>query len=135
MSPSGNCQTLSVTKKSAVVEEHDSGVKSTLLAVKNGITKSVLTTILEAKDKLRSSAGRFAPDRKRPREVVCSELEKAVILRLKHARSSNLPISERSLCEKAEELSVRFGIMFQLQQWLNLSLQLVTRPCFQSSEW
>ncbi|KAK8774506.1 hypothetical protein V5799_010962 [Amblyomma americanum] len=110
MSPRGKYRTLSVKEKLAVIEEVEAGAKKTSVALKYGITKSTLTTIVKAKDKLRNNAGHFAPDRKRLREAAHPELEKAVFLWLKRARSCSLPVSGPILREKAEQLSLRFGI-------------------------
>ncbi|KAH8040253.1 hypothetical protein HPB51_009801 [Rhipicephalus microplus] len=110
MSPRGKYRTLPLKEKLAAIQEVDAGVKKTEVALKYGITKSTLTTILKAKDKLQNNASRFAPDRKRLREAAYPDLENAVLLRLKRARSSNLPINGPILREKAEELSLRLGI-------------------------
>ncbi|KAH8034210.1 hypothetical protein HPB51_021880 [Rhipicephalus microplus] len=110
MSPRGKYRTLPLKEKLAAIQEVDAGVKKTEVALKYGITKSTLTTILKAKDKLHNNASRFAPDRKRLREAAYPDLENAVLLWLKRARSSNLPINGPILREKAEELSLRLGI-------------------------
>ncbi|KAH8027540.1 hypothetical protein HPB51_007090 [Rhipicephalus microplus] len=110
MSPRGKYRTLPLKEKLAAIQEVDAGVKKTEVALKYGITKSTLTTILKAKDKLQNNASRFAPDRKRLREAAYPDLENAVLLWLKRARSSNLPINGPILREKAEELSLRLGI-------------------------
>lgn len=110
MSPRGKYQTLSVKEKLAAIEEVDAGVKKTAVALKYGISKSTLTTIVKAKDKLRNNASRFAPDRKRLRDAAHPELEKALVLWLKRARSSNLPVSGPIMREKAEELALRMDI-------------------------
>ncbi|KAH8024338.1 hypothetical protein HPB51_022457 [Rhipicephalus microplus] len=110
MSPRGKYRTLPLKEKLAAIQEVDAGVKKTEVALKYGITKSTLTAILKAKDKLQNNASRFAPDRKRLREAAYPDLENAVLLWLKRARSSNLPINGPILREKAEELSLRLGI-------------------------
>ncbi|KAH8019530.1 hypothetical protein HPB51_019957 [Rhipicephalus microplus] len=110
MSPRGKYRTLPLKEKLAAIQEVDAGVKKTEVALKYGITKSTLTTILKAKDKLQNNASRFAPNRKRLREAAYPDLENAVLLWLKRARSSNLPINGPILREKAEELSLRLGI-------------------------
>ncbi|KAH8035597.1 hypothetical protein HPB51_007832 [Rhipicephalus microplus] len=110
MSPRGKYRTLPLKEKLAAIQEVDAGVKKTEVALKYGLTKSTLTTILKAKDKLQNNASRFAPDRKRLREAAYPDLENAVLLWLKRARSSNLPINGPILREKAEELFLRLGI-------------------------
>ncbi|KAH8026955.1 hypothetical protein HPB51_000441 [Rhipicephalus microplus] len=110
MSLRGKYRTLPLKEKLAAIQEVDAGVKKTEVALKYGITKSTLTTILKAKDKLQNNASRFAPDWKRLREAAYPDLENAVLLWLKRARSSNLPINGPILREKAEELSLRLGI-------------------------
>lgn len=79
----GRYKALSVKEKLAVIEEVESGVKKTEAAFKYSITKSTLTTIVKAKNKLREKASKFAPDRKRLREAAHPELEDALLLWLK----------------------------------------------------
>lgn len=101
ISPQGKYQTLPPKKKVAAIQEVDAGVKKTEVALKYGIAKSTLTTLLKAKDKLQNNASRFAPDRKRLGEVAYPDLGKALLLWFKRARSSNLPVSGPILREKA----------------------------------
>ncbi|KAH6946260.1 hypothetical protein HPB50_012475 [Hyalomma asiaticum] len=85
-------------EKLAAIQEVDAGVKKTEVAL--------------TKDKLQNNVSRFAPDRKRLREAAYLDLENGVLLWLKCARSSNLPINGPILREKAtrEELSLHYGI-------------------------
>ncbi|KAL1418438.1 hypothetical protein MTO96_015992 [Rhipicephalus appendiculatus] len=71
-------------RREGSIGEVDGGVKKTEAALRHGITKSVLTTILKAK--LQNNASCFAPDRKRLREAAYPDLEEAVLLLLKRTR-------------------------------------------------
>ncbi|KAL1424621.1 hypothetical protein MTO96_020025 [Rhipicephalus appendiculatus] len=90
MSPRGKYRTLPLKEKLAAIQEVDAGVKNSRAALKYGITKSTLTTILKAKDKLQSNASRFAPDRKRLRDAAYPDLGKAVLLWLNVTLLSSL---------------------------------------------
>lgn len=70
MSPWGKYQTLSVKEKLAALEELDAGVRKNAVSLKYGISKSMLTTIAKAKDKLWDNASQFAPNKKRLMDAV-----------------------------------------------------------------
>lgn len=79
-----------------------------------GIANSTLSTIIKNRVNITSMFERsvFEPERKRMRTAKHEDLEKAVLIWFKQARSQNAPISGPLLLEKADELAKQMNIKF-----------------------
>lgn len=98
------------TKLQAIEEVERSEKSKTEIAKSFGIPCSTLSTWLKNKDSLRQAQDSFAPARKRMRTAKHSDVESALLLWFRNARSSNIPISGPILQGKARELSKKLNI-------------------------
>ncbi|KAH6922941.1 hypothetical protein HPB50_020280 [Hyalomma asiaticum] len=96
-----------------VLEDVDRAQESkTAIAKRHGIPKCTLSRILKDREKLEKAynSGAFTPGRKRMRLADHEDLEKALFLWFKRARSSNLPVTGPILEEKARDIALQMGI-------------------------
>ncbi|XP_064463461.1 tigger transposable element-derived protein 4-like [Ornithodoros turicata] len=109
MSTRAKYKTLSSKEKLTAIDEVESGLKKTVVLTKYGIAKSTIAAIMNSKDKIRGKAHGFTANRKRLREAAHPRATEALLLWLKRARSSNIPVSGPILQAEANELAERLG--------------------------
>lgn len=104
---------LTLSAKMKVLEDVDRAQESkTAIAKRHGIPKCTLSRILKDREKIQKAynSGAFTPGRKRMRLADHEDLEKALFLWFKRARSSNLPVTGPILEEKARDIALQIGI-------------------------
>lgn len=107
---------LSIKAKIKILEAVDRGDKTKTEVCKEfGIPNSTLSTILKNREKIKLAyeGCLFEPERKRLRLAKHDNLDSALLLWFKQARSQNIPISGPILGEKAELLANDMGIEFK----------------------
>lgn len=102
-----------------------------------GIANSTLSTIIKNRVNITSMFERsvFEPERKRMRTAKHEDLEKAVLIWFKQARSQNAPISGPLLLEKADELAKQMNIKFSANPGWFERFKKKKRHCVKKCLW
>lgn len=101
---------LSIETKLAILQAVDSGRKKKDIAEQFGIPASTLSTVISLRGKIEDSAtASVKQDRKRFRAPTFPDVEEALFLWFKDARSRNLPVSGAVLEQKANSLAFLLG--------------------------
>ena len=107
------CEAKSIeTKYQALMLVKEGKMKKSEIAKKFEIPANTLSTWLKSKDKIIESyeSSEFGPSTKKMRTAMYPEVEKALDLWFKEARSQNIPISGPILQVKAKDLSRKLGL-------------------------
>ncbi|GBM33473.1 Tigger transposable element-derived protein 4 [Araneus ventricosus] len=120
---SGRKQTaISLKTKMELLRAVDEKRRSkTEICKKFGIANSTLSTIIKNRDHITAMFERnmFEPERKRMRTAKHEDLETALLVWIKQARSDNAPVSGPVLLERADEIAKQMGIEFSANPgWL-----------------
>lgn len=100
---------LSFADKLKVLEEVDSGVKKTDIAVKFGIAPSSVTLIVQSREKIVGKIGEVSSGRKRVRACSYEDVNEAVLRWFQVTRTQNVPIAGNLIKEKALQFAKEFG--------------------------
>ena len=94
MASKGYHQSIPLSKKLEIIKAVDSKKKSKSLIVQEfGVAKSTIYTIMKNKEKTLEAveSSSYLPERKRLRTAAHTDIEKALLLWFKQARSLNVP--------------------------------------------
>lgn len=107
--PARKCLTLE-QKVQLIREVEKGGRQKSEIARQFGIPPSTLSTVLKNKDAILDGFEKsFSAKRKRNRDSMYPEVERALLEWLKNARSANLPVNGPALTAKAEALAAQMG--------------------------
>lgn len=98
--------------KLQLIEEVEKGTKSKAeICREHGIAQSSLSTILKDKDKIRAAINQGTRQLKKQRMSTFPDVDKALLIWFKQARTKDVPISGPILIEKGEQLAQELGYM------------------------
>jgi acyl-CoA hydrolase len=109
MPPKRVIKTLLIQDKFNLIKDVDSGVKKKDVAIKYGVPKNTVSTILKNKEKVIKAIeeGTVSQNCKRLKKGTFENVDRAVVDWFKATRSQNIPVSGALIKEKALELAGR----------------------------
>ncbi|KAL3216321.1 hypothetical protein MRX96_006504 [Rhipicephalus microplus] len=114
---------ISLKDKLDIIEQVEKGKKQVDVAVAYGLSKQTVSTIINAKEAVSAKkvSGDLQPKRFRLREASYPDVEEALLMWLRDARSRNIPVNGLLLRKRAEQLAVVFNQeQFQCSEgWLS----------------
>ncbi|KAH7947511.1 hypothetical protein HPB52_012527 [Rhipicephalus sanguineus] len=106
-----------------IIEQVEKGKKQADIAVAYDLSKQTVNTIINAKEAIlaKKVSGDLQPKRFRLREALYPDIEEALLMWLRDARSQNIPINGLLLRKHAEQFAVVLNQeQFQCSEgWLN----------------
>ncbi|KAH8042288.1 hypothetical protein HPB51_021372 [Rhipicephalus microplus] len=99
---------ISLKDKLDIIEQVEKGKKQVDVAVAYGLSKQTVSTIINAKEAVlaKKVSGDLQPKRFRLREASYPDVEEALLMWLRDARSRNIPVNGLLLRKRAEQLAV-----------------------------
>ncbi|KAH8042048.1 hypothetical protein HPB51_020161 [Rhipicephalus microplus] len=99
---------ISLKDKLDIIEQVEKGKKQVDVAVAYGLSKQTVSTIINAKEVVlaKKVSGDLQPKRFRLREASYPDVEEALLMWLRDARSRNIPVNGLLLRKRAEQLAV-----------------------------
>lgn len=114
---------ISLKDKLDIIEQVEKGKKQVDVAVAYGLSKQTVSTIINAKEAVlaKKVSGDLQPKRFRLREASYPDVEEALLMWLRDARSRNIPVNGLLLRKRTEQLAFVFNQeQFQCSEgWLN----------------
>ncbi|KAL3198113.1 hypothetical protein MRX96_014547 [Rhipicephalus microplus] len=99
---------ISLKDKLDIIEQVEKGKKQVDVAMAYGLSKQTVSTIINAKEAVlaKKVSGDLQPKRFRLREASYPDIEEALLMWLRDARSRNIPVNRLLLRKRAEQLAV-----------------------------
>ncbi|KAH8010147.1 hypothetical protein HPB51_025418 [Rhipicephalus microplus] len=99
---------ISLKDKLDIIEQVEKGKKQVDVAVAYGLSKQTVSTIINTKEAVlaKKVSGDLQPKRFRLREASYPDVEEALLMWLRDARSRNIPVNGLLLRKRAEQLAV-----------------------------
>ncbi|XP_021706417.1 tigger transposable element-derived protein 4-like [Aedes aegypti] len=103
--------TLTLAQRVEIINRFELGMKVTEISKTYKIPQSTVSTIIRKKDKwLKQHESRGTPQAKRDKPLLDDKLEQSLVIFVRQARESRIPLSGAIICEKARQFATQLGV-------------------------